>query len=47
MGFPIVDQTVALPDERVEEFVGQLLERLAAGEVLYIHCRGGHGRTGE
>ncbi|CAE7844688.1 unnamed protein product, partial [Symbiodinium microadriaticum] len=42
---PIPDQEVT-DDAMVEELVSQLLERLAAGEVLYVHCRGGHGRTG-
>ena len=45
VSFPIVDQTVAT-DENVERLLPELLERLAGGEVLYIHCRGGHGRTG-
>ncbi|CAE7573343.1 Cdc14b [Symbiodinium natans] len=42
---PIPDQEVT-DDAMVEELVSQLLERLAGGEVLYVHCRGGHGRTG-
>ncbi|CAE7596047.1 BHLH140 [Symbiodinium pilosum] len=42
---PIPDQEVA-DDAVVEDLVSQLLDRLAAGEVLYVHCRGGHGRTG-
>ena len=24
----------------------ELKRRVVAGEVIYIHCRGGHGRTG-
>ena len=45
VNFPIRDQNIA-DDSLVGIFVEQLLERLAAGEVLYIHCQGGHGRTG-
>ncbi|CAJ1395687.1 unnamed protein product [Effrenium voratum] len=41
---PIPDQEVA-DDDVVMELIAQLLERLS-GEVLYVHCRGGHGRTG-
>eukprot|EP00300_Choanocystis_sp_HF-7_P000115 c10099_g1_i1.p1 GENE.c10099_g1_i1~~c10099_g1_i1.p1 ORF type:complete len:1245 (+),score=232.27 c10099_g1_i1:42-3776(+) len=43
--FPIVDQNIA-GDEEVGVFIKELLERLEGGEVMYIHCRGGHGRTG-
>ena len=42
---PIVDQQVTA-DDLVSELVDDLLQRLAAGRVLYVHCRGGHGRTG-
>ncbi|CAK0840418.1 unnamed protein product, partial [Prorocentrum cordatum] len=42
---PIQDQKVT-SDALVEQLVAQLLERLRGGEVLYVHCRGGHGRTG-
>lgn len=45
VSFPIVDQSVA-DDELVRVFIEQLLERIARGEVLYVHCHGGHGRTG-
>lgn len=45
VSFPIVDQNVA-DDDLVSEFIEQLLGRIAGGEVLYIHCHGGHGRTG-
>ena len=31
------------PTAKVERLLPELLERLAGGEVLYIHCRGGHG----
>lgn len=42
---PITDQEVTA-DEMVEDLVDQLLRRMAGGEILYVHCRGGHGRTG-
>ena len=45
VSFPIVDQSVA-DDDLVRDFIEQLLERIARGEVLYVHCHGGHGRTG-
>eukprot|EP00913_Durusdinium_trenchii_P026617 g24973.t1 len=41
---PIPDQEVA-DDAVISELLTQLLERLQS-EVLYVHCRGGHGRTG-
>jgi len=43
--FPITDQSVA-EDDLVMEFVHDLVARLAGGAHLYIHCKGGHGRTG-
>jgi len=43
--FPIPDQFVA-PTDKVFDFIEQLCVLLNAGENLYIHCWGGHGRTG-
>ncbi|KAG8461589.1 hypothetical protein KFE25_001193 [Diacronema lutheri] len=43
--FPITDQDVAA-DELVAEFVRELAARVRDGRKLYVHCRGGHGRTG-
>lgn len=43
--FPIPDQYV-VEDEKVLALVEELLVRFHAGEVMYIHCWGGHGRTG-
>ena len=35
------------PDQQtLEKVVLELKRRVVAGEVIYIHCRGGHGRTG-
>lgn len=42
---PIPDQEVT-DDGLVEHLVDELLGRLQEEEVLYLHCRGGHGRTG-
>ena len=43
--FPIVDQNVT-SDEMVSMLALRLYRWLADGHVLYVHCRGGHGRTG-
>eukprot|EP01089_Gocevia_fonbrunei_P000340 TRINITY_DN10360_c0_g1_i1.p1 TRINITY_DN10360_c0_g1~~TRINITY_DN10360_c0_g1_i1.p1 ORF type:complete len:202 (-),score=28.92 TRINITY_DN10360_c0_g1_i1:12-617(-) len=43
--FPIPDQQVG-PDEEVEKLVNQIIQELNNGEVIYMHCHGGHGRTG-
>lgn len=45
LDFPIVDQDVA-EDEPVADFVRELTRRVRLGATLYVHCRGGHGRTG-
>jgi protein-tyrosine phosphatase len=43
--FPITDNAT-VDDRAVVRLVGDLLERLSRHETLYIHCAGGHGRTG-
>eukprot|EP00904_Undaria_pinnatifida_P008558 jgi/Undpi1/4832/HiC_scaffold_19.g08185.m1 len=43
--FPIVDCNVA-DDTKVLHLAAKLAARVARGEVLYLHCWGGHGRTG-
>ena len=43
--FPIKDCKTA-SDLQVYSFCFELARRLVAGEKLYIHCWGGHGRTG-
>ncbi|CAM9678370.1 unnamed protein product, partial [Discosporangium mesarthrocarpum] len=43
--FPIVDCDVA-DDAKVLQLALQLSSRVASGEVMYLHCWGGHGRTG-
>lgn len=43
--FPIPDMGVVADDHFVA-LIHDLMARLARGEVLYVHCWGGHGRTG-
>lgn len=43
--FPIRDCDVA-DDGRVLELAKSLVQAISEGEVLYVHCWGGHGRTG-
>jgi protein-tyrosine phosphatase len=43
--FPIIDQNVA-PDTDVMLLLEDLNARMNKGEVLYVHCWGGHGRAG-
>jgi len=45
LGFSIPDQQTA-SDDLVANFVRELVGRVHAGHNLYVHCRGGHGRTG-
>lgn len=42
---PIVDQC-ATADEQAAAAALRIVRRCVAGEVVYLHCRGGHGRTG-
>lgn len=43
--FPIRDCSVT-DDDRVLELARSLVRSIAEGHVLYLHCWGGHGRTG-
>ncbi|KAF0974814.1 hypothetical protein FDP41_006288 [Naegleria fowleri] len=43
--FPIRDKNIA-EDDKVKELVQLLRSLVMRGEKLYIHCVGGHGRTG-
>lgn len=45
MHCPMPDGAVT-SDGHLARFLQQLLEELRGGRVLYIHCYGGHGRTG-
>ena len=42
---PIVDCSVT-DDTKIVTLCRDLVSRLASGEVIYLHCWGGHGRTG-
>ena len=47
--FPILDNNIPNDIGRFKEFVFLLSEklmRLEEGEKMYIHCKGGHGRSG-
>jgi protein-tyrosine phosphatase len=43
--FPIRDCGVT-DDGRVLELARNLVQCISQGEVIYLHCWGGHGRTG-
>eukprot|EP01128_Nolandella_sp_AFSM9_P010495 TRINITY_DN7268_c0_g1_i1.p1 TRINITY_DN7268_c0_g1~~TRINITY_DN7268_c0_g1_i1.p1 ORF type:complete len:245 (+),score=32.12 TRINITY_DN7268_c0_g1_i1:211-945(+) len=43
--FPVEDFSVN-PDKEVLVLIDYLIQLIRRGEVLYIHCFGGHGRTG-
>jgi ribA/ribD-fused uncharacterized protein len=43
--FPIEDRSIA-SDQTVIECIGEILSILSENDVTYIHCLGGHGRTG-
>ena len=45
MHLPIVDGSVTR-DELVNRFCDQLVGKVLGGKKLYVHCWGGHGRTG-
>jgi protein-tyrosine phosphatase len=43
--FPIIDCDIG-EDFPVYGLAVELVDRLHRGEVIYLHCWGGHGRTG-
>ena len=43
--FPIRDCGIT-DDDRVLELARALVKSIAEGEIIYLHCWGGHGRTG-
>jgi len=45
LNFEIEDMTIAA-DEKVIEFIETLYNEYLKGTLFYIHCWGGHGRTG-
>ncbi|UJR24004.1 hypothetical protein I4U23_026969 [Adineta vaga] len=46
ISFPIRDQSVHQDNQRVLEFCLELCDRVKKGQVVLVHCWGGHGRTG-
>lgn len=44
--FPIVDMNITKDEPGLVQFCKTLTECLLRGEKLYVHCSGGHGRTG-
>jgi hypothetical protein len=44
--YPIPDRMAPSNRHEFRRFIAILVERLRQGEKLYIHCRGGHGRSG-
>jgi protein-tyrosine phosphatase len=45
INFPIPDFGT-VDDEAIEKFADTLIERINNGDVMVIHCKGGHGRSG-
>jgi protein-tyrosine phosphatase len=43
--FPIRDCSIT-DDDRVLELARSLVRAISEGEIIYLHCWGGHGRTG-
>ncbi|CAF3424189.1 unnamed protein product [Rotaria sp. Silwood1] len=46
ISFPIRDQSVHQDDQHVLDFCLGLGDRIKRGQVILVHCWGGHGRTG-
>src|SRR5436853_3670939 len=44
-GCPSDKQTIS--DESLIKLLDDLMKRFIAGEKMFIHCKGGHGRTGK
>ncbi|MGA8891930.1 MAG: cyclin-dependent kinase inhibitor 3 family protein [Anaeromyxobacteraceae bacterium] len=44
--FPIPDVTAPSDLDATARLVGQIVDALAAGETVVVHCRGGLGRSG-
>ena len=46
--FPILDRKVPPKDQlpAFRAFVGMVAEMLLEGKKIYVHCKGGHGRSG-
>ncbi|CAM4782521.1 unnamed protein product [Rotaria magnacalcarata] len=46
VSFPIQDQSVHQDNQCVLDFCLELCDRVKRGQVVLVHCWGGHGRTG-
>ncbi|CAF2614515.1 unnamed protein product [Rotaria sp. Silwood2] len=46
ISFPIRDQSVHQINQCVLDFCLELCDRIKRGQVVLVHCWGGHGRTG-
>jgi protein-tyrosine phosphatase len=46
ISYPIEDMKVPYDSKDFRLFIESLAERLRHGEKMYVHCRGGHGRSG-
>ena len=44
--FGLVDEEEVESVDKLDEVVTKLVERIHNGDVLYVHCKGGSGRTG-
>lgn len=44
--FPIKNWDIPDDDEMFEILVDTLIKRATEGQEIYVHCHGGHGRTG-
>ena len=42
----MIDDFSIQSDDHTNQFVQELTNMVQMGEILYIHCLGGHGRTG-
>jgi len=46
ISFPIPDQSIHSKNEEVVKLVWDIIRLIDDGECVYVHCWGGHGRTG-
>jgi hypothetical protein len=44
--FPIVDMSASAADDALKSLCERLRDMILAGKHLFVHCAGGHGRTG-
>lgn len=44
--FPIVDMSASAADDALKSLCERLRDMILAGDHLFVHCAGGHGRTG-